>query len=475
MSSKTSKVGLSFSLKLSSLYALFFVVAASGLFILAYYLINNLIEQRERDIVRDRINEYRAWYAEGGLRALKTRFHQQSGTAREIFFVRIVGPLGEVLFVSLPGGGKGLEDGALRSLPRTEKQLWLTIKDQAEKEAWTVGVTRLPGGLILQVGKRSVQAQELLSFFRAVFFVFSIPILLLGIMGGALLTFRAMKPLRRLIQTVKDILNTGKMDLRVPMGREGGEMEELVSLFNQMLDKNDALIQAMHQSLDNTAHDLRTPMTRLRGIAELALQDSQDPSACREALADCMEESERVLTMLNVLMDVAEAETGTMRLEMTEVSIPEVIDSVVDLYEVVAEERGISILKDLPDELLIRADRTRLQQVLANLLDNAVKYSDEDKEIRIRAYAEADQAIISVSDQGMGIPPGDLDRIWDRLYRGDHSRSQRGLGLGLSYVQAIVHAHGGTISVESEMQKGSTFTVRFPSGLSGDGAQKPVS
>jgi signal transduction histidine kinase len=462
MSSRSSKIGLTFSLKLSVLYALFFVVGSGGLFVLAYYLIDNLIEQREREIVRDRIQEYRAWYAEGGLRALKARFDQQSTTAKDIFFMRITGPLDQVLFVSFPKGFGAVEAGLPRSLPRTEEELWLTLKGQAEKEAWTVGVAALPGGLKLQVGKRSAQAQELLLFFKTVFLVFSIPILLLGIIGGGLLTFRAIRPIRRLIQTVKDILNTGKMSLRVPSGGEAGEMGELVSLFNRMLDKNDALIQAMHQSLDNVAHDLRTPMTRLRGVAELALQDARDPNACREALADCMEESERVLTMLNTLMDVAEAETGAMRLDLSEVSVPEVIDTVVDLYDLVAEDKGIAIERNIPGTLSIRGDRIRFQQVMANLLDNAIKYSGEGAKIRIAGREEEGRVIVSVADEGMGIPPADINRIWERLYRGDLSRSQRGLGLGLSFVQAIVHAHRGTVSVESRVGKGSTFTVRLP-------------
>jgi len=465
MSSRNSKVGLTFSLKLSVLYALFFVVSSGGLFVVAYYLIDNLIEQREREIVRDRIQEYRVWYREGGLRALKARFDQQSGSAKDIFFVRIVSPLNQVLFVSFPKEFKGLDDGQLGSTPRTENELWLTIKDQAEKESWTIGVAALPGGLKLQVGKSSTQAQELLSFFRTIFLMFSVPIFLLGVIGGGLLTFRAIRPIRHLIQTVRDILKTGKMSLRVPARGERGEMGELVSLFNQMLDKNDALIQAMHDSLDNVAHDLRTPMTRLRGIAELALQDARDSNACREALADCMEESERVLTMLNALMDVAEAETGVMRLEKTELSVPEIIDSIVDVYEVVAEDKGIRIQMNLPQELLIHADRTRLQQVIANLLDNAIKYSGEGTEIEISAWAEDICAVISISDQGSGIPPGNINQIWDRLYRGDHSRSQRGLGLGLSFVKAIVHAHGGTVSVESELNKGSRFTIRMPLGM----------
>jgi signal transduction histidine kinase len=463
MSSKSSrKIGLTFSVKLSVLYALFFVISSGGLFVVAYYLIDNLIEQREREIIRDRIHEYRAWYEEGGLRALKARFDEQSGTARDVLFVRIVGPLNQVLFVSIPKGSKGFDYGKLGAIPRTEKDLWLSIKGQAEKSAWTIGVAPLPGGLKLQVGKSTTQSQELLSFFRTVFLTFSVPILLLGIIGGGLLTFRAIKPVRNLIQTVRDILKTGQMSLRVPVRRERGEMYELVGLFNQMLDKNDSLIQAMHNSLDNVAHDLRTPMTRLRGVAEFALQDAQDPNACREALADCMEESERVLTMLNALMDVAEAETGAMRLDMMEVSVPEVINSIADLYEVVAEDKGITVNRDLPHELLINADRTRFQQVIANLLDNALKYSGQGREIEISACEEGVYAFISVSDQGMGIPPNEINKIWDRLYRGDHSRSERGLGLGLSFVRAIVHAHGGTVSVESDLNKGSRFSIRMP-------------
>ena len=238
-------------------------------------------------------------------------------------------------------------------------------------------------------------------------------------------------------------------------------MNELVALFNQMLDKNNTLIEAMHNSLDNVAHDLRTPMTRLRGIAELALQSPEKEDACQEALADCMEESERVLTMLNALMDVAEAETGTMRLNRENVSVPDTIRSVVDLYEIVAEEKQITIHADLPESLVIQADQTRLQQVLANLLDNAIKYSGAGKQVFISARQDEKEAMITIADQGMGIAPAEIEKIWDRLYRGDRSRSKRGLGLGLSLVRAIVEAHGGT-SVESELNKGSTFTIRFP-------------
>ncbi|MHC4340106.1 MAG: sensor histidine kinase, partial [Planctomycetota bacterium] len=194
-----------------------------------------------------------------------------------------------------------------------------------------------------------------------------------------------------------------------------------------------------------------------------ALQRPDDAAACREAIADCMEESERVLIMLNNLMDVAEAQTGAMRLDKSEVSLRKLISDVVDLYEFVAEERGARLLVEEGDrDRRILADAGRLRQALANLVDNALKYGGEGNEVRIALREESGSAVLSVSDRGPGIRDEDLPRIWDRLYRGDMSRSERGLGLGLSYARAIVEAHGGSVAVSSEMGKGSTFALCLP-------------
>ena len=290
----------------------------------------------------------------------------------------------------------------------------------------------------------------------------AVPIILLGLLGGLGITYRAARQVRRTVRTVQDILETGEIERRVPMDGLRGYLREAAEIFNHALGRNESLVTGLHDSLDAVAHDLRTPLTRLRATAEQALTTGGEPEPLREALADCMEESDEVLSMLHTLMDIAEAGTGTMRLDREDVPVEALVAGVTDLYDLVAEEKGVTLEGAIAPGLAVRGDRGRLRQMLANLVDNAIKYSDAGDTVRVTAETDGDRVAIRVADTGRGIDAEDLPRIWERLYRGDRSRHAGGLGLGLSFVEAIAQAHGGTVAVESEIGRGSVFTVRLP-------------
>jgi signal transduction histidine kinase len=433
---------LFFGLRLALWYATLFVVGAIAIVFLTYYLTAASLAQRDQQIINGKLGDYAAAYSRGGIRVLAATVRAEQQVAPERLFVRVVDRGVEAVVLSNPEG-------------------W----DPSHLETASV---QLADGTLVQVGKSTEAREALLARFRATLGVVTLSIVVVALTGGWLATQSALNPIRRLTAAVRRIIRTGRTDARVPSDKPAAHdaIDELTTLFNAMLDKIEGLVTAMRGALDNVSHDLRTPLTRLRGTAEMALAGPPDVDRYREALADCVEETDRVLVMLDTLMDISEAESGTMQLRREPVRLSEVAARAVDLYRDVAEAKGVTLTfahsTASAEDVVVTADRTRLEQVAANLIDNAVKYTPTGGRVEIDVRRAGDVAVLTVHDTGPGIPADELPRIWNRLFRGDASRSERGLGLGLSLVKAITEAHGGIVAARSEPGRGSTFTVSLP-------------
>lgn len=458
-SSWTERVGRTIGLRLAAWYLGTFLASTIVLSSLTYGLLASSLEARDHAVIQSTLREYAEHYRTGGFPELANalEIERRSGQ-REQLFVRVVGPFQDVLLYSLPEAWGAFD---MSELGGETNDIWGQVRAQDRTAVLEVATLPLGGGTVLQVGKTSESRDDLLRNFRRVLMLGATAALGIGLVGGLLLTRSTLKPLRDLRDTVQRILQTGQTDDRVQLSGSEDAVDELSALFNAMLARITTLIHGMRNALDHAAHDLRTPMTRLRVTAEAALA-TNDPARYREALSDCLEESDRVLSMLTTLMDISEAETGTMRLNVSQVNVSQVVGETVELYEDAAEDTGVKISTTVPESLVVHADRDRLRQALANLVDNAVKYTPSGGQVEIEAAHEGGQVAIHVHDTGVGIPERDLPRIWDRLYRGDQSRTTRGLGLGLSVVRAYAQAQGGSVDVQSRPGSGATFTLRLP-------------
>jgi len=463
MFSKLLKRMIKINLRLAALFSGIVVACSLFLYGFTYFFIYSSLVHDDHEKARLKLLEYSTYYRSGGIALLRREITLEKFFGeKRLFFLRVADIWNNSLILLIPERWRRYTIEKLREVDTGKNRSIVRMEVGGERYILEISSLRLPDGNILQIGIDIEDRERVLRHFRDISVLVIVPLILFSFLGGSILAARALRPIHDLNTTVKRIIDTGRIEARIPERGARDELGDMVVLFNRMLTRIEKLVNGMREALDSVAHELKTPMTRLRGVAEDVLREGKTKQECREALADCMEESEHILTMLNTLMDISEAETGSIKLNIEEVDISPVIEDMVELYRYVSEEKNIAITSSVQQGLVIPMDLSRIRQVLSNLLDNAVKYTQSGGSIHIDAGIDRDAVIISVRDTGKGISYDEIDRIWERLYRSETTVAQPGLGLGLSFVKAIVEAHNGTVRVSSEPGKGSVFYVYLP-------------
>jgi len=335
-----------------------------------------------------------------------------------------------------------------------------------------VRVTSLPGGFRLLVGRDFEERDRLRQILAQPARWALALIVVMGVAGGIFVARRVLKRIDSMTATNERIM-AGDLAGRLAITGSGDEFDRLATSLNAMLERIEALMVGLKQVSDNIAHDLKTPLTRLRNRAEEALRGARGEAGYRAALESTIEESDGLIRTFDALLMIARAEAGEARHGMADFDANDVARSVVELYEPFAEEKGLQLITDIDGSLPVHGSRELVGQALANLVDNAIKYgangrAGEENEIRVATHRENGSALLTVADHGAGIAPEDRGRAVERFVRLEPSRSRPGVGLGLSLAAAVARLHGGELKLEDN-SPGLRVTLTLPAQR-GEGA-----
>jgi signal transduction histidine kinase len=434
--------------KLTLVYLLIFILFAASL--LGYFALNTrrLITEQITTTVQGEIRGLTAQYNEGGLRRLVTAVELRSRRPGSSLYL-VTTPNGE----GLAGNVGALQPGVL------DRPGWLETSyrrldspEGADRRA-LVEVVQL-GGFHLLVGRDLEERERLYGIIsNAGRWSFAL-VVVLGLAGGFFVSRRVLSRIDAMTGTAQNIM-AGDLAGRLPVAGSGDELDRLADAVNAMLDRIVALMRGLTEVSDNIAHDLKTPLTRLRNRCEQALRGPKGEADYRAALEATIEESDELIRTFEALLMIARAESGHVRDNMTEFDAAEIVRDVSELYEPLAEEKGLSLKVEAVAAAPVRGNRELVSQALANLVDNAIKYAGPDPkfngkptEVLVKAASEGERITLTVEDRGPGIPEKDRDRVIERFVRLEKSRSEPGSGLGLSLASAVARMHGGELKLE---------------------------
>lgn len=450
--------------RLTFWYTLIVIILITVAFSASYFLLKKTLDQSmEQNLIED-IGEFQLLYQKKGLDGVKREINRdmKSDGEEELFF-QLFDKDGMRIYSSDLSSWGFLPDNQelIKQVFSTEELIFQSMRIPGEEYEVKAVYGLIAPDTLIYFGESTEETENIITLLSNVFIVMLIIVIPLASVLGWVMAGRAVKGIKEVSRIASEI-EKGKLEQRVLVPAQGDEITQLVDTFNAMLDRIWVLISEMKEMTDSIAHDLRSPLARIRVISESVLSNENTPPTFRSAASDTIEECDRLSQMINSILDVAEAEAGALQVTKQKVNISQLVQDACELFEEVAEQKGIKLTCRLQKDCYIYGNIQELQRMLANLLDNAIKYTLANGQVSVALTCNRQNIEIMVLDTGVGIPESDQARVFDRFFRCDQSRTHDGFGLGLSYSRAVAHSHGGDIELSSSLEKGSCFIIKLP-------------
>ncbi len=459
---RTLTVRLTFWYSLA--FSILFFITLAGM----YLAVESILELRLKDDLAGDIEELQAIYREQGIERVQWEISQEiQYEDPEHFFIRLIRSDGSPVIESDLGNWSQTKTPTdLQSAIKHDDQIVLEeITHEDEDLSTHTAFGLLDSDLIVYLGESTEEMQEVMEALMMASIIACCLIIPVGALVGWFTARKAVIGIQEVSRAAGDIKD-GQFDRRVSLPSRGDEIDDLANTFNAMAERIRKLIDEMREMTDNIAHDLRSPLARIRAISETVLSSGEHEgeygAECRKAASDTLEECDRLLQMINMTLDVAEAEADIRDVPVEVIDLSALAEDACELFAPLAEERAISLSTRLNSHCQVTGHKHNLQRMLTNLIDNAVKYTPEHGEVIVALNQVENEFVIEVADTGDGVPEPERERIFDRFYRCDQSRSLDGCGLGLSFSRAVARAHGGDIRLTQQRELKSVFEVSIP-------------
>lgn len=447
------------SVKITLIYSLILLTSLIISFFAIYSFFEIYLDSKTKEELLEKTKSYKILFTQEGLSGLKKQILKEAEVINNVEqFYKIYDMKGNIILntnTSIHTYNIVFDLQNYKKL-KTDNYL-ITTQDQ-----FYIIVYKLSPKYTLVIGKSKINNNKLLNRLLQIFYYWGLAVFIISFLGGLIIATSITRKIKKITNTAKELSTSMNLQRRIEVKNSGDEIDELGTIINNLLDRIENLIKTLKETTESIAHDLKTPIARIKAASENMLMKNKITKEYTDLLVYIIEETNSLNQMIGDLLTISKLESGAIEIQKNKINLSKIVKNLYNLFKDYATTKNVNIELDIPEEVYILGNENYLTRAIANLIDNAIKFNKERGKVFINIYEKEDKVIFSIKDTGIGIPHDKINKIFEKFFRVDESRGiYLGSGLGLSLVKAILDQHNATIDVVSTDNKGTEFTIAF--------------